>query len=252
MRIDILTLFPEMMNSCLSYSVIGRARAKGTLELRVTDIRSFAEGPHRAADDRPYGGGPGMVMKPEPIFRAVESLPGEKEKKGGARVILLTPQGRRFDQEMALELARSSRLILICGHYEGVDERVREHLVTDEISIGDYILTGGELAALVVVEATARLLPGVLGAEESLDTESFSRHLLEYPQYTRPPVFRGMGIPEILLSGDHEKIARWRRQESVRRTAGRRPDLFSELELAEEEKDLLMEIKRPDQKGEKK
>ena len=176
-----------------------------------------------------------MVMKPEPIFRAVESLRADGEGEAPARIILLTPQGKRFEQGMAQELATSPWLILICGHYEGVDERVREQLVTDEISIGDYILTGGEVAALVVVEATVRLLPGVLGDEDSLAMESFSHHLLEYPQYTRPAVFREMRVPEVLLSGDHEKIARWRRRESLRRTASRRPDLLSQLEMEEEE-----------------
>lgn len=220
LKIDILTIFPGMLNGFLGESMLKRAARSGRVEFRVVNLRDFTTDAHRTTDDRPYGGGPGMVMKPEPIFAAVESLDPE-----GARVILMTPQGRRFDQALARELAGESHLIFVCGHYEGVDERVRSALVTDEISIGDYVLTNGALAAAVVVDAVVRLRPGVLGGEGATEEESFSAGLLEYPQYTRPPEFRGLKVPEVLVSGHHEEIRRWRREQALRRTRERRPDL---------------------------
>jgi tRNA (guanine37-N1)-methyltransferase len=236
MHFDIFTLFPNMFEGPFSESILKRAQEKGLLSIDLHNIRDVTTDRHHIVDDYPYGGGAGMVMKPEPIFTAVESV-----YKGGP-IILLTPQGRLFNQEIARELAREPRVTLICGHYEGVDERVREHLVTDELSIGDYVLTGGELAAMVVVDAVSRLIPGVL-ASGSTGEESHSNNLLEYPQYTRPPEFRGWRIPDILLSGHHEQIARWRRKESLRRTRQRRPDLFAKLDLSSKlDQKLLKEL----------
>jgi tRNA (guanine37-N1)-methyltransferase len=221
LKIDVLTIFPGMLDGFLGESMLKRAARSGAVEVRVVNLRDFTTDVHRTTDDRPYGGGPGMVMKPEPIFAAVESLQPE-----GARVILMTPQGRRFDQAMARELAGESHLIFICGHYEGVDERVRQALATDEISIGDYVLTNGAVAAAVVVDAVVRLRPGVLGGEGATEEESFSAGWLEYPQYTRPPEFRGLKVPEVLVSGDHGEIRRWRHEQALRRTRERRPDLL--------------------------
>lgn len=227
MQVDIVTLFPEMFEP-LRHSIVGRAVADGRLLVRYVNPRDFTTDRHRTVDDYPYGGGPGMVMKPEPLFLAVESV-----ARPESAVILMSPAGRVFRQTIAAELARQAHLVLICGHYEGVDERVREYLVTDEISIGDYVLTGGELAAMVVVDAVARLLPGVLGHAESAGDESHSAGLLEYPQYTRPPVFRGWPVPDRLLSGHHAEIARWRRRQALEITAARRPDLMTPELLAE-------------------
>src|SRR3954454_451512 len=212
----------------LSHSILGRAIEQGLLSVQYVNPRDFTSDRHRTVDDYPYGGGPGMVMKAEPIFLAVESVASAQ-----SRVVLMSPAGRVFTQAIAAELAATEHLVLICGHYEGVDERVREHLATDEISIGDYVLTGGELAAMVVIDAVARLLPGVLGHAESDGDESHSHGLLEYPQYTRPPEFRGWPVPERLLSGHHAEIARWRRRQSLERTAARRPDLMTPELLAE-------------------
>ena len=228
MRVDILTLFPGMFVGPFDESMLKRARESSALELNLVDIRDFAADRHRTVDDTPYGGGPGMVMKPGPIFAAVEAV-----RSPDSRVILLSPQGRLFEQAMAVELSTLPHLVLICGHYEGVDERVREHLVDDELSIGDYVLTGGELAAMVVVDAVGRLLPGVLGAGESIVEESHSSGLLEYPQYTRPAEFRGWRVPDILLSGNHAEIARWRRRRALERTRERRPDLLRSEHLAD-------------------
>jgi len=241
MKIEILTIFPGMLEGPFGESMIRRAVERGLVEIEIIDLRSFASGRHRQVDDAPYGGGRGMVFKPEPLFKAVETL---QERSGGsrARVILLTPQGRTFNQEIARELSGEKRLLLICGRYEGVDERVREVLVDDEISIGDYILTGGELAAAVVVDAGVRLLPGFL-EEASVAEESFSGFLLEYPHYTRPPVFRGMAVPPVLLSGDHAAIARWRRKQALLRTRQRRPDLLEKAALSPEDRRLLKEMK---------
>lgn len=237
MRIDVLTIFPEMFQSPLEHSILKRAREAGLLDVRAVNIRDYTTDRHRQVDDCPYGGGPGMVMKPEPLFRAVEALSAEPPAPD--RIILFTPLGRRFDQPAAEKLAREERLIFLCGRYEGIDERVHRHLVTDELSIGDYVLTGGELAAMVVIDAVARLVPGVLGKDESSASETFAEHLLEYPHYTRPPEFRGRSVPEVLLSGDHGAIARWRREESLRRTLQHRPDLFSKHELTAEDLQIL-------------
>lgn len=222
LAIDVITIFPGMLKGFLGESMIKRAVRQGLVRIRVIDLRRFAKGKHRTTDDRPYGGGPGMVMKPEPIFDAVESV-----MKPGARVILMTPQGRIFRQSVAEELARERHLIFVCGHYEGVDERVAEALANDEISIGDYVLTNGVLPAAVVIDAVARLVPGVLGGEGATEEESFRGGLLEYPQYTRPPEYRGMRVPEVLLSGNHDEIARWRREQAMARTRRRRPDLLN-------------------------
>ncbi|MBI4728471.1 MAG: tRNA (guanosine(37)-N1)-methyltransferase TrmD [Acidobacteria bacterium] len=225
MRIDLVTIFPEYFEVPLALSLLGRARARGLIDARVHDLRDHATDRHRTVDDEPFGGGPGMVMKPEPWFAAVEAIPGWR----AARRVLLTPAGRRLDQGLAEDLARQAHLILMCGRYEGVDERVADHLATDQVSIGDYVLAGGEAAALVVVEAVARLVPGVVGDEASLQEESFTTGLLDFPHYTRPAEFRGMGVPEVLVSGNHAEIERWRREEAARRTRARRPDLLPPL-----------------------
>jgi tRNA (guanine37-N1)-methyltransferase len=224
LSVEILTLFPRMVEAPLGESILGKAREKGLLSVRVTDIRDFAEGKHRVTDDVPYGGGAGMVMKPEPLVAAIEAA---RAREPGARVILLSPQGARFDQRKAHELSAGGPLVLVCGRYEGVDERVIRW-VDEELSIGDFVLNGGEIAALAVAEAAARLVPGVLGNELSTQSESFSAGgLLEGPQYTRPPEFRGLRVPEVLLSGDHKKIAQWRKEQAVARTRERRPDLLT-------------------------
>jgi tRNA (guanine37-N1)-methyltransferase len=222
----VLTIFPEMLRSPLEHSILKRAQESGRLQVRLIDIREFSTDRHRTVDDMPYGGGAGMVMKPEPLFRAVEQITTDGSDPGPGRIILMTPQGEPFSQERARELAQEDHLVLLCGRYEGVDERVREHLVTDELSIGDYVLTGGELPALVVLDAVARLIPGVLGDEESPKQDSFTDELLEYPHYTRPADFRGWTVPDVLLSGHHEEVDRWRRRQSLLRTLVRRPDLF--------------------------
>ena len=241
MRIDILTLFPEMFEGPLSESILRQAREKGLLTVGLTNIRDFATDKHRTADDYQYGGGSGMVMKPDPIFDAVESVLGPAGGDGGPPVILLSARGGLFDQDLAKELAENERLVLICGRYKGVDERVAE-LVTHEVSIGDYVLTGGELAAMVVVDAVARLVPGVLGDMESAETDSFYDGLLGPPSYTRPEEFRGMSVPEVLVSGNHEKIRLWRRKAALRTTRERRPDLLDKAQLSDEDVKLLDEI----------
>ncbi|QQE76094.1 tRNA (guanosine(37)-N1)-methyltransferase TrmD [Brevibacillus composti] len=226
MRIDILTLFPEMFEGVLGSSILGKAREKGIVEYHVTNFREYSESKHGTVDDTPYGGGGGMVLKPEPIFRAVEAVTAEAKP----RVILMCPQGRPYQQKLAEELAQEEHLVFICGHYEGYDERIRQYLVTDEISIGDYVLTGGELAAMVVIDSVVRLRPGALGNQVSAVEDSFSTGLLEHPHYTRPPEFRGWKVPDILLSGHHANIVRWRLKESLRRTKERRPDLLEKIE----------------------
>ena len=239
MRLDVLTLFPDLFRPFLEESIVGRACKKGLVDIRLTNIRDFARGPHLTTDDRPYGGGDGMVMKPGPIFRALKAI----ESPGGKGLtILLTPQGVRFEQSVAWELSQSEHLVLICGRYEGVDERIRT-LVDMELSIGDYVLTGGELAAMVVADSVIRLLPGVLGGERSNREDSFEDGLLEYPHYTRPRVFQEQEVPPILLSGDHEKIRIWRRTESIRRTLEKRPDLLEKGNLSEEDRAILAELK---------
>jgi tRNA (guanine37-N1)-methyltransferase len=236
MHFDIFTLFPTMFQGPFSESILKRAQERGLLSIALHNIRDATTDKHHIVDDYPYGGGAGMVMKPEPIFTAIEAV------YQGGPIVYLTPQGRLFNQQIAQQFAQETRMTLLCGHYEGIDERVCQHLVTDEISIGDYVLTGGELAAMIVVDAVSRLLPGVL-AEDSPQEESHSSHTLEYPQYTRPPNFRGWSVPNILLSGHHENIARWRRKESLRRTRQRRPDLFAKLDLSSKlDKKLLQEL----------
>ena len=240
MRIDILCLFPEMFASPLNQSIAKRASERGLVNIVVHNIRDYTHDKHHTVDDYPYGGGPGMVLKPEPIFEAVESI----NKKEGTPIILLSPQGRLFTQDVARELAEHRQLILICGHYEGVDERVREHLASDEISIGDYVLSGGELAAMVVMESVFRLVPGVLGSEESPLDDSHVGGLLEYPQYTRPPEYRGWAVPEVLLSGNHAQIKSWRRQQAIRRTLEQRPELLNKAELSSEEERLVERLRQ--------
>ncbi len=241
MRIDILTLFPEMFAGPFSESIMKRAADKGLIDIRLHQIRAYTHDKHHVTDDTPYGGGAGMVMKPEPVFEAIEEVKAMAEDE--ARVILLSPAGTLFTQTVAAELALKPRLILIAGHYEGFDERVRS-IIDDEISIGDYVLSGGELPAMVIVDAVARLIPGVLGCGESHIDESHSGGLLEYPHYTRPPEFRGMAVPEILLSGNHALIAKWRRKESLKRTLERRPELLDEARLSKTDHKLLDQINR--------
>jgi tRNA (guanine37-N1)-methyltransferase len=221
MRIDIVTIFPEFVRQAIDYSIIGRACAVGKVQIEVCDLRNFAHDKRRTVDDAPYGGGAGMVMKPEPLFEAVESL-----RSDVSTVILMSPQGRTLTQAFAKELTKKEHLILICGHYEGFDERVREQLVDEELSIGDYVLTGGELPALTIVDCVVRLQPGVIGNSDSLGSESFEDNLLEYPQYTRPAEYRGWGVPDVLLSGHHEHVAQWRRKKQEERTSAKRPDLW--------------------------
>jgi tRNA (guanine37-N1)-methyltransferase len=241
MRFDILTLFPSMIRWPFEEGVIGKAIKKGKIELHIHNIRQYADDPHGVVDDYPYGGGEGMVLKVEPIVRAIESLQ-KIEPKG--HVILLTPQGRSFNQKEVIRLSIKERIILICGRYEGVDERVTEGgWVDEEISIGDYVLTGGELPAMVVVEAVARLIPGVIGNQGSLINDSFQEDLLKYPQYTRPPEFRGLRVPDILFSGHHERIKMWRRREALKRTLLRRPDLIQRASLSETDMAMIEEIK---------
>jgi tRNA (guanine37-N1)-methyltransferase len=240
LRIHILTLFPEMFAGPFEASIIKRARDKGLVEINLINIRDHSGNKHRTVDDTPYGGGAGMVMAPGPVFEAIDWL-REKNVDPG-RIILLSPAGRPFNQALAWELSREDNLTFICGHYEGIDDRVREHLVTDEITIGDYVLTGGELPSIVIVDAVIRLIPGVLGAGASINEESFSDYLLEYPHYTKPRDYRGYSVPEILLSGHHEKIRLWRRRQSLLRTLGNRPDLLSKASLTREDKKILEDI----------
>jgi len=240
MTFDLLTIFPAIFTSPLAESLLKKAQDKGLIRVRVHNLRDFTQDKHRMTDDYPYGGGAGMVMKPEPVIRAVEWI---KEKNPGAKSVLLTPQGERFHQRLAKEMSGHNHWILICGRYEGLDERVRLAVVDREISIGDYILTGGEVPALVFIEALSRYIPGVVGCGKSVEEDSFSQGLLEYPQYTRPPVFREMVVPEVLLSGNHAQIERWRRRESLRRTWQRRPDLLEKASLSAEDKDFLQELK---------
>ncbi len=252
LHIDILTLFPDMFSGPLSESILKRAQEKELLSLKITDVRDFSHDKHRTADDYPFGGGAGMLMKPEPIFEAVEHVSdSRKEKtKDHPHVVMMCPQGKVLDQKAAQKLSKKEHLILICGRYEGIDERVRLHLVDEEVSIGDYVLSGGELPAMVLIDAVARLIPGVVGAYESVEADSFTESLLDYPQYTRPREYRGLEVPAVLLSGDHERIRRWRRKEAIRRTYLKRPDLLKRHEFSKEDKDLLEEIKKEiDDKG---
>jgi tRNA (guanine37-N1)-methyltransferase len=238
MRIDILTLFPEMFMGLFEYSIIGRAMERDIIKVKVHNIRDYAHDKHSVVDDYPYGGGAGMVMKPEPVFESVESI---KEENGStnATIILLSPKGRLFNQQTAKRLTSYDQIIMICGRYEGIDDRVAEHLATEEISVGDYILSGGEIPAMVITDSIIRLLPGAIGSEQSLNEESYEDGLLEYPQYTRPAEYRGWQVPSVLLSGHHSDIARWRRRQSLLLTAVRRPDLFAKISVTQEDKTFL-------------
>jgi len=241
MRFDILTLFPEMFTGPLTSSILKKARERGLIGINLVNIRDYSTNKHHTVDDTPYGGGAGMVMGPEALTNAIENVVSQYGS-ASHRVLLMCPQGRPFSQAMAMDLAGEKNLLLVCGHYEGIDERVRETMVTDEISIGDYVLTGGELPAAVVVDAVARLLPGVLGEAASTEEESFQSSLLEYPHYTRPREYRGQSVPEVLLSGHHEEIRKWRRRHSLLRTLARRPELLREAEFTREDKAILREM----------
>lgn len=244
MKVDVLTLFPEMFDGVFGQSILKKAAEKSAVAYNVVNFRDYADNKHLSVDDYPYGGGAGMVLKAQPIFDAVASLNEKSIAEAKPRVILLCPQGERFSQSKAEELAKEAHLIFICGHYEGYDERIREHLVTDEISIGDYVLTGGELGAMVVIDSVVRLLPEVLGNEESHMKDSFSTGLLEHPHYTRPAEFRGLRVPDVLIGGNHKLVDEWRTKESLRRTFQRRPDLLDTITLTTEQKKWLVEIKK--------
>jgi tRNA (guanine37-N1)-methyltransferase len=239
MRIDILTLFPGMFRGPFDESIVKRAVAAGVVEIHVHDVRDWAEGKHSVVDDYPYGGGPGMVAKPEPVFAATEAVLAMAPARGP--IVLMTPVGRRFDHDVAVELAREKRLVILCGHYEGFDARVHEQLATDEISVGDFVLSGGEIPAMVVVDAIVRQLPGALGCSESKEQESFADGLLEAPHYTRPPEFRGWAVPEVLLSGHHAEVEKWRRRQNLLLTARRRPELLAGVHISNEEREWLAE-----------
>ena len=239
MKINVLSLFPAMFEGVFNQSILKKAQEKSAVELAVLDIREFAAN-KRQVDDYPFGGGAGMVLKPEPVFNAIESLSRERQP----RVILMCPQGERFTQQKAEELSKEEELIFICGHYEGYDERIREHLVTDEISIGDFVLTGGELAAMTVIDSVVRLLPGVLGNADSPVRDSFSTGLLEHPQYTRPADFRGWKVPEVLTSGNHAKVDAWREEQTLKRTLERRPDLLERMELTDSQKKIVQALEK--------
>lgn len=249
MQIDILTLFPEMFQGILNESIMKRAQEKGSFNYNCIDFRSYSTNKHHKVDDYPYGGGAGMVLTPQPIFDAIDDITTDAKVK--PRIILMCPQGERFTQKKAEELADEEHLVFICGHYEGYDERIREHLITDEISIGDYVLTGGELGAMVVMDSVVRLLPDVLGNHDSAPLDSFSTGLLEHPHYTRPQDFRGMKVPEVLTSGDHARINQWRMQESLKRTYERRPDLLDHLSLTNDQKAYLETLVKVSDQGEK-
>jgi tRNA (guanine37-N1)-methyltransferase len=242
MKIDIVTIFPKMVEAPLAEGIVGRAIARGLLDVRVHDLRDSTTDRHRVVDDVPFGGGPGMVLKPEPLFRSVERIRAERGEPSA--IILTSPDGRRFSHADAERLSRLPHLAILCGRYEGVDERVRQSLATEDLSIGDYVLSGGELPALVIADAVARLVPGVVGDETSVARDTFARGLLDFPQYTRPAEFRGMDVPPVLLSGHHQAIARWRRREALARTLDRRPDLLDEAALDAEDRAMLEELKR--------
>ncbi|MGE6828554.1 tRNA (guanosine(37)-N1)-methyltransferase TrmD [Priestia megaterium] len=244
MKIDVLSLFPSMFDGVFGESILKKAQEKNAVELNVVNFREYSTNKHQNVDDYPYGGGAGMVLTPQPIFDAVEKVTETAKKP---RVVLLCPQGERYTQAKAEELAAEKHLIFICGHYEGYDERIREQLVTDEISIGDYVLTGGELGAMVVIDSVVRLLPDVLGNNHSAVQDSHSTGLLEHPHYTRPADFRGLTVPEVLMSGNHKKIEQWRQKESLKRTLLRRPDMLEKIELTEEQKKLVAQLKEENQ-----
>lgn len=242
MTFDLVTIFPAMLEGPLREGVLARAIERGLVDVKVHDLRAYTEDRHRVVDDVAYGGGPGMVMKPEPFFKAVEAIAAERGRPDA--VILTTPDGPLFDDAAARRLSGASHVVMLCGRYEGVDDRVRQHLATEELSIGDYVLTGGELPALVIVDAVARLIPGVVGDDESVARDTFARGLLDYPQYTRPAVFRGSEVPAVLLSGHHGRIEQWRRREALRRTLRVRPDLLERADLSDEDRRLLNEIRQ--------
>ena len=240
MKIDYLTLFPQMFEGVLNHSILKRAQDKEMLQVNTVDFRNFAENKHNQVDDYPFGGGQGMVLKPEPIFNAMNSI----EKTESTRVILMCPQGRPFNQAIAQELSQAEHLVFICGHYEGYDERIREHLVTDEISMGDYVLTGGELPAMVMTDAIVRLIPGVLGNQQSHEDDSFQDGLLEFPRYTRPRLYKNLDVPEVLLSGNHANIDQWRHEQKIIRTWEKRPDLLADYPLTDKDKDIIERYKK--------
>ena len=250
MQFEVFTLLPEIFPPYLESSILNRARQKGLIDVRVHNIRDYTHDKHHTTDDTPYGGGGGMVMKPEPVFEAIETvlvlnpLQTEPETASNIPIILLTPQGRVFNQRIAEELSRHERIVLLCGRYEGIDERIREHLVTDEISIGDYVLTGGELPALMIIDAVSRLLPGVLGDPTGAEDDSHSMGLLEYPHYTKPPEFRGWKVPDVLASGNHAKINKWRREQALSRTFNKRPDMLEKAELSKEDLKFVESLRR--------
>ena len=243
MRFHILTLFPEMFSGPFDHGIAARARRSGAIGISLVNIRDHAHDRHRTVDDYTFGGGPGMLMKPEPLFESVEAVRASADLDDGVPVVLMSPQGRRLTQPVVEELSGNDDLVLVCGRYEGFDERVRRHLATDEISIGDYVLGGGELAAMVLIESVARLVEGVVGSIESTQNDSFATGLLQHPQYTRPAEFRGMKVPDVLLSGDHAEIARWRRREALRRTLKRRPDLLDAADLSDADRRFLDELR---------
>jgi tRNA (guanine37-N1)-methyltransferase len=248
-KIDIVTIFPRMVEAPLAEGIVGRAIAAGVIDLRIHDLRDYAPDRHRVIDDVPFGGGPGMVLKPEPLFRAVDAI--REERGHPAAIVLTTPDGRRFDHEQALRLSRMDHFVVLCGRYEGVDERVRAMLASEEISIGDYVLSGGEIAALVIVDAVGRLVPGVVGDEQSVARDTFARGLLDFPQFTRPAEFRGMSVPPLLLSGHHAEIEKWRRREALQRTLERRPELLTDAgSLDAEDRRILNELVALREKGE--
>jgi len=244
LQIDVITIFPQMFKEIVQESILKRAQQKNIVKINVHNLRDFALDKHSTVDDHPYGGGAGMVLKPEPIFLAVEKILSRVKGKVKPRVILLSPQGQTFNQDKAKELSKEKHLLFICGHYEGVDERVKEEVITDEVSIGDYVLTGGELPAMVIIDSLVRLLPGVLHKRESFENDSFYQGLLDYPHYTRPQKFRGKSVPGLLLSGNHSRIRKWRRKKALENTLSKRPDLLETIRLCTEDKKILEELKR--------
>ena len=248
MVIDVITIFPQMVEEIIKESILKRAQQKNIVKINIHNLRDFALDKHSIVDDYSYGGGAGMVLKPEPIFRAVEKIAGKKKRKRKPRIILLTPQGQTFNQAKAKELSQEQHLLFICGHYEGVDERVKENLITDEVSIGDYVLTGGELPAMVIIDSVVRILPGVLNKKESFENDSFYQGLLDYPHYTRPRRFRRKSVPALLLSGDHAQIRKWRRQKALKNTLNKRPDLLEKITLSAEDQKMIEELKRKNEK----
>jgi len=249
MQVDVITIFPQMLERIIKESILKRAQQKNIVKINIHNLRDFALDKHSIVDDYSYGGGAGMVLKPEPIFRAVEKIVGSRKRKRKVRITLLTPQGQTFNQAKAKELSQEEHLLFICGHYEGVDERVKENLITDEISIGDYVLTGGELPAMVIIDSLVRILPGVLNKRESFENDSFYQGLLDYPHYTRPRRFREKSVPALLLSGNHSQIKKWRRQKALKNTLNKRSDLLEKITLSAEDQKILKELKKKQDRG---